>query len=282
MTQRLSFMVENQRRILSVQKSFGPTGARLVDPDRVLIGEGRLMKQSRRGPQPKAFFLFNDMLVYGTIVINGRWFTKQKIVPLEDIVLEDLENGLQMKHQWLVKTPRKSFYVSAASTDEKQAWMEHIEVCKVRLLQSSSRRACEIFALPWIPDPSSAICMRCTRKFTMTFRRHHCRKCGFLVCGTCSRGRAVIGNMHPTKRQRVCEQCHHGLIEREEEDRRVRGNSDGRSDEEEQTSFEEQHYEDNIEENIVDDYDPVNWADSGTESFSPYVYLKPEHVWPPA
>ncbi|KAJ0001570.1 hypothetical protein NQD34_001366 [Periophthalmus magnuspinnatus] len=276
MTQQISFMVENQRRMEAVQKCFGPSGTRILDPGRVLVGEGRLMKQSRRGAQPKAFFLFNDMLVYGSIVINGRWFKKQKIIPLEDIELEDLENGFQMKHQWLVKTPRKSFYVSAASPDEKQAWMEHIEVCKARLLQSSDRRPSSRFAVTWIPDPASAICMRCSRKFTVTHRRHHCRKCGLLVCGVCSRKRAVIGNIHPTKRQRVCVQCHSSLSL--EEDRRGRGDSTGlRSDEDEHVSIEEPHYEDYIE----DDYHPVNWADNGMESFSPYVYLKPEHVWPP-
>ncbi|XP_020778996.2 pleckstrin homology domain-containing family F member 2-like [Boleophthalmus pectinirostris] len=265
----LLFPNDNQRRIEAVQKSFGPTGARLVDPKRVLIGEGRLMKQSRRGPQPKAFFLFNDVLVYGSIVINGRWFKKQNIIPLGDIQLEDLEDGY-MRNQWLIKTPGKSFYVSAASQEEKQAWIEHIEVCKTRL-PSSGRP----LAMTWIPDHASAICMRCSRKFTATHRRHHCRKCGFLVCGLCSRKRAVIGNLHPTKRQRVCRLCHSSLSEKEGECRE-RGNSTGGllSDEDEQASFEDHLYEDYIEE----DYDPASWAEM--DSFAPYVYLKPEHVWP--
>ncbi|CAL1604598.1 unnamed protein product [Knipowitschia caucasica] len=277
MTQHISFISENQRRIEAVQKSFGPVGTRLLEPHRVLIGEGRLVKQSRRGAQPKAFFLFNDMLVYGSIVINGRLFKKQKVIPLEDIELEDMENGHQMKHQWLLKTPRKSFYVSADSPDEKQAWMEHIALCKARLLKDSGRKAGSTFAVTWIPDPASAICMRCSRKFTLIHRRHHCRKCGFLVCGVCSQKSAVIRNIHPTKRVRVCKQCHVGLKGREEADEegRKRGDSAGlRSDEEEQVSFEDQLYEDNVE----DDYQPLNWADM--DSFSPYVYLKPEHVWP--
>lgn len=263
----LLFPTDNERRIRAVEKSFGPTGVRLMDPGRVLIGEGRLMKQSRRGPQPKAFFLFNDMLVYGSIVI-GRWFKGQKIVPLEDIKLEDLEDGY-MRHQWLIKTPLKSFYVSAASREEKLEWIEHIEVCKTRLPTSDRP-----MAMTWIPDQASAICMRCPRKFTVTHRRHHCRKCGFLVCGVCSRKRAVIDHLHPTKRQRVCEQCHRSLSE---EEGRARGDSGGglRSDEEEQ-SFEENHYENLTHE----DYDPIHWADPAVSSFSPYVYIRPEHVWP--
>ncbi|XP_033847540.1 pleckstrin homology domain-containing family F member 2-like [Periophthalmus magnuspinnatus] len=265
----LLFANDNQRRMEAVQKCFGPSGTRILDPGRVLVGEGRLMKQSRRGAQPKAFFLFNDMLVYGSIVINGRWFKKQKIIPLGDIELEDLEDGY-MRHQWLIKAPGKSFFVSAASREEKVAWIRHIEVCKTRL-PSSGRPV----AMTWIPDRASAICMRCSRNFSVTHRRHHCRKCGFLVCGSCSRKRAVIGNIHPTKRQRVCVQCHSGLSQ--EEDRRGRGDSIGLpSDEDESGSFEDHLYEDFIE----DEYDLANWDDSGMDSFCPYVYIRPEHVWP--
>ncbi|XP_072321148.1 pleckstrin homology domain-containing family F member 2-like [Eucyclogobius newberryi] len=265
----LLFPNDNQRRIYAVQKSFGPFGARLLDPSRTLIGEGRLMKQSRRGPQPKVFFLFNDMLVYGSIVISGRLFKSQKIIPLGDIKVEDLENGY-MRNQWLIQTPEKSFYVSAASREEKLAWIEHIEVCKTRL-PSSDRPV----ALTLIPDQASAICMRCCRKFTAAHRRHHCRKCGFLVCGVCSRKRALIGYIHPTKRQRVCGKCHNGLSERDEEDGRERRDSTGlRSDEDEQANFDDHFYEE-----YVEDYEPED-NDSGMDSFSPYVYLKPEHIWP--
>uniref|UniRef100_A0A8C6UV15 Pleckstrin homology and FYVE domain containing 1 n=1 Tax=Neogobius melanostomus TaxID=47308 RepID=A0A8C6UV15_9GOBI len=274
MGETLLFSNDNQRRIRAVEKSFGPAGMRLMDPERVLIGEGRLMKQSRRGTQPKAFFLFNDMLVYGSIVINGHWFKGQKIVPLADIKLEDLEDGY-MKYQWLIKTPGKSFYVSAASKEEKQEWMEHIEVCKTRL-PSSDRPV----AMSWIPDHFSAICMRCTCKFSVTQRRHHCRKCGFLVCGGCSKKRAVIDHIHPTKRLRVCGKCHSGLSE----EVRGRGYSiEPRSDEDEH-SCEENAYEnltDHSYENLTDEeYDPIHWADPAMDSFSTYVYLKPKHVWP--
>lgn len=268
----LLFPDDNQRRIRAVEKSFGPSGARLVEPERVLIGEGRLMKQSRRGPQAKAFFLFNDVLVYGSIVIDGRWFKGQRVVPLGDIKLEDLEDGY-MRHQWLIKTPRKSFYVSAASREEKQEWMEHIEVCKTRLPSNDLPPA-----MTWIPDHASAVCMRCSRRFTVAHRRHHCRKCGFLVCGLCSNKRALIQQIHPTKALRVCGQCYTGLQGRSHTaDLRARGDSDGLRSDEDEHSCDENPYENLPEE----DFDPVYWSDPGLCSFSPYVYLKPEHVWRP-
>ena len=73
---------ENRERIQAVEVSFGASGRPLALPGRVLVGEGRLLKQSRRRPQPKVFFLFSDVLVYGSIILNGRWYNKQQIIPL--------------------------------------------------------------------------------------------------------------------------------------------------------------------------------------------------------
>ncbi|XP_010748128.3 pleckstrin homology domain-containing family F member 1 [Larimichthys crocea] len=278
MVDHLAFSQENRERIHTVENSFGPSGKTLFQPGRVLIGEGRLMKQSRRGPQPKAFFLFNDVLVYGSIILSGRWHKKQKIIRLEDIQLEDLEDSVRMRYQWLIRTPRKSFYVAASSYEEKRAWIEHIEDCRTKLLQNNNLKPGSTFAVTWIPDEASAICMRCSNKFSVTQRRHHCRKCGFVVCGACSKKRAMIRHIHPTKWLRVCNVCHPNLSGAETEPQdisRVRGDSTGKinSDEDEvdEGSFEEEGAEEQME-----DHDPSRWMDS----WSPYVYIKPEHMMP--
>lgn len=279
MVDQMTFTQENQERIQAIENSFGGSGKPLSRPGRVLIGEGRLIKQSRRGPQHKVFFLFNDVLVYGSIILNGRWHKKQQIIPLEDIQLEDLEDSETLKNQWLVRTPRKSFYVAASSYEEKQAWIEHLKDCQSKLLQSGSRRPGSTFAVTWIPDQATVICMRCTAKFTVTQRRHHCRKCGFVVCGACSKKRAVIRHIHPTKWLRVCTTCHLGLTSRAEEIQemsRLRGSSTGKEGSDEDLvagSSEEEEAEEQME-----DHDPSRWMDS----WSPYVYLKPEHVRPQA
>lgn len=275
MADQLIFAQENRERIQAVENSFGPLSKTLSKLDRVLIGEGRLIKQSRRGPQPKAFFLFNDVLVYGSIILHGRWHNKQKIIPLEDIQLQDLEDCLRMRNQWLIRTPRKSFYVAAESYEEKQAWIEHIEDCQNRLLQSGRRTPTSIFAITWIPDQASAICMRCSDRFTMTQRRHHCRKCGFVVCGACSKKQALIRHIHPTKRLRVCDICHPNLLKAEaQEINRLRGDSTGKSgSEEDLEEFSDQ-------EDQVEDHDTSRWMNCEMGSWSTYVYLKPEHVRP--
>nr|XP_020745443.1 zinc finger FYVE domain-containing protein 26 [Odocoileus virginianus texanus] len=60
----------------------------------------------------------------------------------------------------------------------------------------------------WVPDESENVCMVCCReRFTMFNRRHHCRRCGRLVCSSCSTKRMVVEGCreNPT---RVCDQCY--------------------------------------------------------------------------
>ncbi|XP_030711188.1 zinc finger FYVE domain-containing protein 26 isoform X4 [Globicephala melas] len=60
----------------------------------------------------------------------------------------------------------------------------------------------------WVPDESESTCMVCCReRFTMFNRRHHCRRCGRLVCSSCSTKKTVVEGCreNPT---RVCDQCY--------------------------------------------------------------------------
>ncbi|XP_071330544.1 pleckstrin homology domain-containing family F member 1-like [Trachinotus anak] len=258
MTDQLIFQTENRERIQAVENSFGPSGRPLSMPGRILMGEGQLLKQGRRKVEPKVFFLFNDVLVYGSILLRGRWHKKQKIIPLEDIELEDMEDGVRLRNQWLIRTPRKSFFVSASSCEEKQAWMHHIEDCKSRLLQGGSCQPGSTFAVSWIPDTAAYKCMRCFSRFTATNRRHHCRKCGFLVCNSCSKKREVIAHIHPTKKLRVCSLCH--TSKKEEMPSRHRGDSTGKlSSEEDEVAASSDEGE---EEEMMQNHTPSMWFNS--------------------
>lgn len=44
----------------------------------------------------------------------------------------------------------------------------------------------------WQPDSEVSECPICHRPFTLWFRRHHCRKCGRVVCNECSPHRITI------------------------------------------------------------------------------------------
>lgn len=60
---------------------------------------------------------------------------------------------------------------------------------------------------PWVDGASTRNCMRCRASFRLTRRKHHCRKCGEVVCSMCTKARQVVPEFHPTKRQRVCYSC---------------------------------------------------------------------------
>lgn len=60
----------------------------------------------------------------------------------------------------------------------------------------------------WVPDTQQSVCMVCQReRFTMFNRRHHCRRCGRLVCQACSEKRMTVEGC-PGGEVRVCDQCY--------------------------------------------------------------------------
>eukprot|EP00929_Paragymnodinium_shiwhaense_P013679 TRINITY_DN121523_c0_g1_i1.p1 TRINITY_DN121523_c0_g1~~TRINITY_DN121523_c0_g1_i1.p1 ORF type:complete len:614 (+),score=82.88 TRINITY_DN121523_c0_g1_i1:89-1843(+) len=61
---------------------------------------------------------------------------------------------------------------------------------------------------PWLDNKAASACMRCNKKFLLGYRhKHHCRKCGEIVCSLCSRGRETVEDYDPTKLHRVCDAC---------------------------------------------------------------------------
>ncbi|EOA86699.1 hypothetical protein ACJQWK_08898 [Exserohilum turcicum] len=57
---------------------------------------------------------------------------------------------------------------------------------------TSARRQSDIVLPPWQPDSDVTQCPVCKRPFTFLLRRHHCRKCGRVVCASCSPHRITI------------------------------------------------------------------------------------------
>lgn len=63
----------------------------------------------------------------------------------------------------------------------------------------------------WMPDNASKVCLVCNRNFNLWLRRHHCRRCGKLVCKYCapaSNTRPIVefGYNSPVRHCKVCYQ----------------------------------------------------------------------------
>ena len=63
----------------------------------------------------------------------------------------------------------------------------------------------------WVTDSATTACMAapsCGVVFTFFNRRHHCRRCGKIYCGACSKGRVVIVDSGSERPHRVCDGCY--------------------------------------------------------------------------
>ncbi|XP_014289849.1 pleckstrin homology domain-containing family F member 2-like [Halyomorpha halys] len=207
MVDKLVNSTANFNRIKRIEECFGPLGKPLILPGRVLVGEGTLQKMCRKGLKDRIFFLFNDILVYGTVLVKKKYYTKQHIIPLEEMKIESLENVGEIDNGWIIKTPAKSFTVYSATPLEKEEWMSFIQRFINNIRQKNGKKNIEAFAAVWVPDTEAEFCMCCRiSEFSVINRRHHCRNCGNVVCRSCSRNKFVLNHMS-SKPVRVCRNC---------------------------------------------------------------------------
>lgn len=201
----------NMERIRNIEKCFGNDNKKtLCIAGRALVGEGVLVKECRKKPKARYFFLFNDILVYGTSVISKKKYINQHIIPLNNIQIKSIpDSNPKLKNGWLIMSPKKTFCVYATTSREKIEWMTHISNC-IEKLPDGQRKPYDpnMEAAPkWIPDKDADTCMSCkTSKFTVVNRRHHCRNCGHVICGDCSKNKFLLASQSDEP-LRVCNTC---------------------------------------------------------------------------
>ncbi|MCI4380183.1 hypothetical protein PGIGA_G00236850 [Pangasianodon gigas] len=195
----------------------------VVKPGRVLLKEGILLKLSRKVMQPRMFFLFNDALMYATVLQPGQYKLNNDLSLSGMKVSKPSQEGYQ--NELNIESVERSFILSASSPASRDEWLEAISSAiedytkKMTTFLPSSKGPEEgdrdswdgaaqlgTKAPIWIPDLRATMCMICTCEFTLTWRRHHCRACGRVVCQACS------VNKHPleylkNRPARVCDQC---------------------------------------------------------------------------
>lgn len=90
----------------------------------------------------------------------------------------------------------------------EQAWKEMAET----LTEANFNNTIEIVEgdpPKWLPDSAASSCMLCGVRFhPIMCTRHHCRFCGGIFCGECSRGRSLLPAKFSTcDPERVCDVC---------------------------------------------------------------------------
>ena len=92
-------MEANYRRIVMVENRFGIAGNSLQTFGRILFAEGVLGEVCKNKKiKRRQFFLFNDILVYGQILIEKQKFKRQNIIPLQSAYTDSFTQTLFNKY----------------------------------------------------------------------------------------------------------------------------------------------------------------------------------------
>ncbi|XP_068459182.1 FYVE, RhoGEF and PH domain-containing protein 6-like [Clinocottus analis] len=212
---------DNFQKLIQVQCSLNGHHE-IVQPGRIFLKEGTLKKLSRKGMQPRTFFLFNDTLLYTTPVQSNQYKFNNLFSLAGMKVSKPSQEAYQ--NELNIESVERSFILSASSASERDEWLEAISTAisdytKKKISFISGKPPEEVGlrdcgdgaplgskAPIWIPDPRTTMCMICTCEFTMTWRRHHCRACGKVVCQSCSSNKCCLEYLK-NQLARVCDQC---------------------------------------------------------------------------
>jgi len=211
----------------------------IAQSHRVLIHEGELTKLCRKVPKKRYFFLFNDLLMYGEYSLlssDGDKAKEIKIAMSFNLLIghgkmEPIPDSPKAKNAFQILSKEKSFIAWADNPAEKEVWQQKIiEADKSReeIVHVGDKHDSDIFAPTWQNDEEADNCPSCLVKFTKIRRKHHCRKCGSLVCGKCSEHKIEVTGISGGKK-RVCEACFKeagGTIPDKKEKREKTGDKD--------------------------------------------------------
>ncbi|KAF6773256.1 hypothetical protein AHF37_07227 [Paragonimus kellicotti] len=119
----------NRQRIAAVEKLFNFPPNKLCVPKRVLVGEGVLTKICKRKPKLRHFFLFNDVLLYGRVLMHRKVLRNPQFIDLTDTSVEDVRDNGIYRNGFSILSPKKSFTVYSVSSEEKTQWVNHLNLC---------------------------------------------------------------------------------------------------------------------------------------------------------
>ncbi|KDO30964.1 hypothetical protein SPRG_04152 [Saprolegnia parasitica CBS 223.65] len=205
---------EIMEHVLRVQAQFVGQLS-LFTLDRRLLCAGVLVKISTKRDEKVMLHLFNDLLLYSDILPAETYHCRRSVALASSACGIDgsLPESYLPSSRWTARTSsatinsaEKSFVLFAASVDEKNRWVQLIADAIAGAQEKGREAALENAAAVWIPDDAVESCSLCQRRFAVSFRRHHCRRCGNVVCGNCSTHRAYVIDNDP-KEKRVCDGC---------------------------------------------------------------------------
>ncbi|CAK5031477.1 unnamed protein product [Meloidogyne enterolobii] len=206
----------------------------VFEPGRKLLHKGELLRYTRKTPQPRYLVLFSDFLLICKYPSIGDAFEKFHKIKVEDIQL-NIKDHVDYEIEFTLISPQKSSSFGAKDKRERDVWVQRISEAKTKFLfltklnnnnslndrrnllengngeveevEKSSKIEFSSAAPEWMRDSKTTKCLivGCETKFNLVKRRHHCRACGWIICGKCV-GYAPVVNLE-WERDIVCPEC---------------------------------------------------------------------------
>jgi len=164
-------------------------------------------------------FLFSDTLllsrpsswdkVFKSSEIHYKIIWKSEISDLALEVVSDNQEK-ELTNSIIIKAPVKSFYVRFPTLTELNDDFNLINnaiIEEKKKLKSRNQETETLQAAVWVPDKFQDSCGICQSAFTFINRKHHCRKCGSLVCRNCSSKKLIVQEISTTYSLKVCQKC---------------------------------------------------------------------------
>uniref|UniRef100_A0A0N4ZHM0 FYVE-type domain-containing protein n=1 Tax=Parastrongyloides trichosuri TaxID=131310 RepID=A0A0N4ZHM0_PARTI len=202
----------------------------VISPCRTFIYDGVLTKQARRDKLQRYLILFNDVLFICNCTLMGKDIdpSKIRVIDVESYDV-NVKDHVDYENQFELMTEEKSTAFICSDKEQRDIWVKKLRDTKEAALsirdsrnkllrqvnpelQSKESQENKRYKGVWIPDNKSTICLmpNCGAELRV-LRRHHCRRCGYLICSNCT-GEAPIptsDEINPESAQvdKVCPQC---------------------------------------------------------------------------
>uniref|UniRef100_A0A915N8A2 Uncharacterized protein n=1 Tax=Meloidogyne javanica TaxID=6303 RepID=A0A915N8A2_MELJA len=206
----------------------------VFEPGRKLLHKGELLRYTRKTPKPRYLVLFSDYLLICKYPSLGDAFEEFHKIKVEDIQL-NIKDHVDYEIEFTLISPQKSSSFGAKDKRERDVWVQRISEAKTKFLfltklnnnnslnngrnllengnglleevEKSSKFEFSSAAPEWMRDSKTTKCLivGCETKFNLVKRRHHCRACGWIICGKCV-GYAPVVNLE-WERDIVCPEC---------------------------------------------------------------------------
>uniref|UniRef100_A0A8C4S4L3 FYVE, RhoGEF and PH domain containing 1 n=1 Tax=Erpetoichthys calabaricus TaxID=27687 RepID=A0A8C4S4L3_ERPCA len=222
--------MERMHKLLKVYELLGGEED-IVNPTNELIKEGHILKLSAKNgtTQDRYLILFNDRLLYCVpkLRLIGQKFGVRARIDVAGMEVKETGSANSSK-TFIVSGKQRSLELQTGTEEEKRDWIQaiqatiqmHVQTLETLKVLNSSLRE-EDYTPPNSPntdlgkraptpirEKEVTLCMKCQESFnSITKRRHHCKACGYVVCGKCSefRARLLYDNNRPN---RVCIDCY--------------------------------------------------------------------------